>query len=88
MTNYKLEQIAHSVWLSANQEAEVIGILERHRGTACYSVQGVIGYVERNGDFIRQTLSQAMQQGSTAGEPYSMLHDIGIQLRGGGLERL
>ena len=46
----------------AQQEAEVIHVLQRYACAACNRVQRIVRHVERNSDLIRQTACQTMQQ--------------------------
>ena len=51
-------------------------------------MQRIVCYVELNGDFVRQSFCQTVQQCATAGQVDSSLDDIGVQLRRSGLQRL
>ena len=69
----------------AEQEAEVIHILERDTCSTGYRVQRIIRYVELNRYLVGQTVCQTMQQRTTAGQVDTAFHDVRIQLRRRGL---
>ena len=60
----------------ANEEAEVIHILERYSCSASHRMQGVIRYMEWYSNLIRQAFCQTVQKRTTAGKIYTALYDI------------
>ena len=64
----------------------MIRILQCHIGTLGHAVKRVIGDMERNVDFVGETLVQSAQHGAATCQIDAILDDIRIELRRSGLQ--
>ena len=67
--------------LLSHEEREAVYVLQSDASTPCHAVERVLSDVERNVDFVSETLVESAQQRTATAQLDNVFHDVRIKLR-------
>ena len=71
----------------ADKEREVLDVFKSHARTFGHSQQRILGNVELYADLVGETFVKTADERAAAGEPYTVVYDIGVKFGGSLLQR-